>query len=70
MKRSQPGPDEDDVALGQLVAGRRERLLDVAAPDRVAVRAAVEVEDDAGAEEPVERQLVDRLRRRPAIVEL
>ena len=44
----------------------RELRLDLVRADRVAVPGAREVEHHARREEPIERQLVDRLRRPPA----
>ena len=63
VERVAAGADQHDVERPELVAGGRERGLDLGARDRVAVRLGREVEHDAGREEPLERQLVDRLRR-------
>ena len=61
-------PQQHDVQRPERVADRRQGGLDVRHLDPLAVGLGGHVEDHAVAEEPLQRQLVDRGGRRPWIV--
>ena len=56
--------DEHDVAGREVMSAGVDAALHLCGRDRLAVRVAGGVDDDAGAEEALERQLVDRFGRR------
>ena len=58
------GAHEHDVARLELVVGGRDGGLHLLSRDCVAVRLAGEIDADSATEEPLERKLVDRRRRR------